>query len=407
MSLSNTAPQRHSLLKGRLLAFVAIVLVAANLRSAVTSLSPLLERLGQTFNFGSTMTGVLGMMPTAAFAVFGLATPRIIRALGLERTAILSMALATLGLLLRSAAGNVGMLMLGSAIALAGMGMGNVLVPPLVKRYFADRVGTLSTIYITVLQAGTMVPALLAVPLADRFDWRISLGVWSLFTLAAVLPWLLLSRTQSPAESVTTRTATGTAGTGRVWKTSLGWGMALMFGMTSLGTYSLFTWLPKVMVDAGASESFGGVMVALYSAIGLLPSLLVPAMAVRMRNPFPLAMGVFILNMIAFAGLLWAPMAAPWLWVAISGLGPSTFPLGLTLINLRTRTQAGSAALSGFMQGVGYSVASLGPVLFGWLHGASGNWTWSFAFLGLCSAVLLTAAWFACKPQQLEDHWRQ
>ncbi len=394
---------RQPLLKGRLLAFAAIVLVAANLRSAVTSLTPLLDRLGHVFDFGSTTAGVLGMMPTAAFALFGLATPRLIRALGLERTAVLTMLLATAGLLLRACAGNVGMLLFGSAVALAGMGIGNVVVPPLVKRYFADRVGTLSTLYITVLQAGTMLPALLAVPVADRFDWRVSLGMWSLLSVAAVLPWLLLARN---APRVDAATAAGHAHAGgRVWKTSIGWGMALMFGMTSLGTYSLFTWLPKVMVEAGASEAFGGVMIALYSAIGLLPSLLVPALAVRMRNPFPIAMLVFGLNTIAFAGLLWAPMAAPWLWVAIAGLGPSTFPLGLTLINLRTRTPAGSAALSGFMQGVGYSLASLGPLLFGWLHGASGGWAWSFAFLMLCSLVLLVAAWFACRPQQLEDRW--
>ncbi|TDB26923.1 MFS transporter [Stenotrophomonas sp. ATCM1_4] len=401
MSSPTTSPTPAPLLHGRLLAFVAIVLVSANLRSAVTSLTPLLDRLGHVFDFGSTMTGVLGMMPTAAFAAFGLATPRITRAIGLERTAVLTMVLATLGLLLRAASGNIGMLMLGSAIALAGMGMGNVVVPPLVKRYFADRVGTLSTIYITVLQAGTMIPALLAVPMADAFDWRISLGMWSLLSLAALLPWILLAR-QAPREAASA--ATGHA-PGRVWKTSLGWGMALMFGMTSLGTYSLFTWLPKVMVEAGASEAFGGVMVAVYSAIGLAPSLLVPALAVRLRNPFPIAVMVFVLNMIAFAGLLWAPMKAPWLWAIIAGLGPSTFPLGLTLINLRTRTQAGSAALSGFMQGVGYSLASLGPLLFGWLHGVSGGWTWSFAFLALCSVVLTTAAWFACKPQQLEDRW--
>ncbi len=401
MPSPTSTPTRAPLLHGRLLAFAAIVLVAANLRSAVTSLTPLLDRLGHVFDFGSTMTGVLGMMPTAAFAAFGLATPRITRAIGLERTAVLTMVLATLGLLLRAASGNVGMLMLGSAIALAGMGMGNVVVPPLVKRYFADRVGTLSTVYITVLQAGTMIPALLAVPMADAFDWRISLGMWSLLSLAALLPWLLLAR-EAPREEGTV--AAGHA-PGRVWKTSLGWGMALMFGMTSLGTYSLFTWLPKVMIEAGASEAFGGVMIAVYSAIGLAPSLLVPALAVRLRNPFPIAVMVLVLNLTAFAGLLWAPMKAPLLWAIIAGLGPSTFPLGLTLINLRTRTQAGSAALSGFMQGVGYSVASLGPLLFGWLHGVSGGWGWSFAFLALCSVVLTTAAWFACKPQQLEDHW--
>ncbi len=379
-----------SLFKGRLLAFAAIILVSANLRSAVTSLTPLLDRLGHLFDFGSTMTGVLGMMPTAAFALLGLSTPRLIRWLGLERTAALTMLLATAGLLLRASADSVGTLLVGSAVALAGMGIGNVVVPPLVKRYFADRVGTLSTLYITVLQAGTMVPALLAVPVADRFDWRISLGMWSLLSLAALLPWIMLARrTPRPQGAAATTVAHAP---GRVWK-------------TSLGTYSLFTWLPKVMVEAGASESFGGVMVAVYSAIGLLPSLLVPALAVRMRNPFPIAMLVFGLNAIAFAGLLWAPMQAPWLWAVIAGLGPSTFPLGLTLINLRTRTPAGSAALSGFMQGVGYSLASLGPLLFGWLHGFSGGWAWSFAFLMLCSLVLLIAAWFACKPQQLEDHW--
>ena len=164
MSNSASTAPRASLLKGRLLAFAAIILVSANLRSAVTSLTPLLDRLGHLFDFGSTMTGVLGMMPTAAFAVFALGTPRLIRWIGLERTAVLTMLLATAGLLLRASAGSVGMLLAGSAVALAGMGIGNVVVPPLVKRYFADRVGTLSTLYITVLQAGTMVPALLAVP---------------------------------------------------------------------------------------------------------------------------------------------------------------------------------------------------------------------------------------------------
>ena len=192
---------------------------------------------------------------------------------------------------------------------------------------------------------------------------------------------------------------------GRAWRSPVAWGMALMFGMTSLVTYSMFTWLPKLLVEAGGTPALGGTMVALFSALGLVASLTMPLIAVRMRNPFIVVVVCAGFYATAFAGLLLAPMAAPALWVALLGMGPSTFPLALTLINLRTRTPEGSAALSGFMQGVGYSLASLGPLLFGWLHGASGGWTWSFAFLMLCSAVLLTAAWFACKPQQLEDRW--
>lgn len=403
MSNSASTAPRASLLKGRLLAFAAIILVSANLRSAVTSLTPLLDRLGHLFDFGSTMTGVLGMMPTAAFAVFALGTPRLIRWIGLERTAVLTMLLATAGLLLRASAGSVGMLLAGSAVALAGMGIGNVVVPPLVKRYFANKVGTMSTLYISVLQLGTMLPALLAVPVANAAGWRVSLGMWALLALAAALPWLVLARRAPKPQADATDPAAQPHG--KVWRTSLGWSMTLMFGMTSLMTYSMFTWLPRIVVEAGGTPAFGGVMVAVFSALGLLPSLVIPSMAVRMQNPFPLVLIGFFSFVIAFTGLLLAPMKAPLLWACLLGVGPSTFPLALTLINLRTRTPTGSAALSGFMQGVGYSFSCLGPFLVGWLHTVSNGWTLPFSFLFGCATLMLCASWVACKPRKLEDLW--
>ena len=122
-----------------------------------------------------------------------------------------------------------------------------------------------------------------------------------------------------------------------------------------------------------------------------------------MRNPFPIAVMVFVLNMIAFAGLLWAPMSAPLLWAVIAGLGPSTFPLGLTLINLRTRTPDGSAALSGFTQGLGYTLACLGPLLFGILRETTGGFAWPFAMLVASVVLMLLGAWQACRPRLLED----
>jgi len=403
MSPSPSTPT--PLLHGRVLAFAAILLAAANLRTAVTSVTPLLDLLGHTFGFGTTMTGVLGMLPTAAFALFGVSTPVLARRIGLERATLLAMALAMVGLLLRSSAAGVGSLLLGSVVALAGMGIGNVVVPPLVKRYFANKVGTMSTLYISVLQLGTMLPALLAVPVANAAGWRVSLGMWALLALAAVLPWLLMVRRGPRQDAISTGADPTAQPHGRVWATSLGWGMTLMFGMTSLMTYSMFTWLPRIVVEAGATPAFGGVMVAVFSALGLLPSLLMPSLAVRMANPFVLAVIGFTAFTAAFAGLLLAPMKAPLLWACLLGIGPSTFPLALTLINLRTRTPTGSAALSGFMQGVGYTFSCLGPFLVGWLHSLSNGWWLPFAFLTGCAAVMLVAAWFACKPRKLEDLW--
>jgi CP family cyanate transporter-like MFS transporter len=181
--------------------------------------------------------------------------------------------------------------------------------------------------------------------------------------------------------------------------------MAGMFGMTSLSTYAMFTWLPKIFTDAGASPAFGGTMVALFSFIGLGAALAAPSVTARVRNPFPIVIGCAVCYLAAFAGLLWAPMSVPVLWVLLLGLGPSTFPMSLTLINLRSRTQAGSAALSGFAQGVGYTTACVGPLLFGVLHSLTGGWTAPFALLAVSVAVLLCGAWQACKPQMLEDTW--
>jgi CP family cyanate transporter-like MFS transporter len=401
-----------------MLVLAGILLSAFNLRTAVTSLTPLLDVLGTQFGFGPTVAGVLGMVPTAAFAVAGVGTPKLAHRLGLERTAALSMAMAASGLLWRSLAGGTGGLLAGSALALAGMGIGNVILPPLVKRYFPDRIGPLSSLYITVLQFGTILPALLAVPVADAVGWRVSMGMWTLVAAVAVLPWLGVLRIERQAGSALAQVhdhavvpgdeapeLAAPPPRGRVWRTGLGWGLALMFGTTSLVTYAMFTWLPKLLVEAGASPAFGGYMLALYSGLGLIGALTMPSLATRMRNPFPLALLCAVCHLSAFAGLLWAPMAAPMLWAVLLGLGPSTFPLTLTLVNLRTRSPAGSAALSGFMQGVGYGLSCLGPLLFGWLHERSHGWGMPFAFLALCVGMMLAGAWLACRPGILEDRW--
>ena len=75
-----------------------------------------------------------------------------------------------------------------------------------------------------------------------------------------------------------------------------------------------------------------------------------------------------------------------------AGLGASssasalrTFPLILTLIGLRARTPAGTAALSGFTQSTGYLIAAIGPFGVGVLHDLSGGWTVPLlALLALC-----------------------
>ncbi|MFE3002142.1 MFS transporter [Nocardia sp. NPDC059246] len=399
---------KRALFEGRLLVLVAIVMSALTLRVAVTAFTPLAARIGQDIGYSTAVVGVFGMLPTAMFALGGLLTPVLSRRLGLETTALVAMLMTGVGSVIRALVPATWELLAFSALALASMGIGNVVIPPLVKRYFSDRLAALSSVYIVMVQLGTVFPALIAVPVADAHGWRLSLGMWAALAFAAALPWIAVLRVRRDhARSDTTELPSeAVESTGKVWRSPVAWGMAFMFGMTSLITYSLFTWMPTIFSDAGASASFGGSMVGIFALIGLVAALSAPIVVGRMANPFPVVIGCAVFFFIGFAGLLLAPMSAPLLWVLAVGLGPSTFPMALTLINLRTRTGAGSAALSGFTQGVGYSVACVGPLLFGALHTMTGSWLAPFGFLAVAVLILMAGAWVACKPQMLEDTWK-
>ncbi len=396
------AADAHSRAAGRILVGVAIVLSAFNLRTAVTSFAPLAETIGGQLSFSHNTIGVFGMLPVLMFSLAGVLTPAVGRRIGLERTALLAMLLALAGAAVRSVMSDVGLMLAFSAVALAGMGIGNVVIPPLVKRYFSDRLALLSAAYITAVQLGTVVPAFVAVPVAEAFGWRVSIGWWALVALAAAAPWIAIIRSRR-GHDVQDVTGVG-AGPGiAVWRTRLGWAAALMFGMTSLITYSMFAWLPTLFVDAGASRGFGGAMVGLFSLVGFAATIPVTTLAARLPNPYPIVVFCVLCYTIGFSGLLFAPMSAPVLWVALTGLGPSTFPLALALVNLRTRTPSGSSALSGFMQGVGYAIAGIGPLLFGVLHDLTGGWATSFTLVSAAVVIAAVAGWLACRPGFLED----
>ncbi|WP_133479572.1 MFS transporter [Cognatilysobacter segetis] len=389
--------------RGRRLALAALVLAALNLRTAVTSLTPLLAMVGASLHFGTTVAAVLGTLAPASFALFAVLTPWIDARLGLERTTLLAMLLAGLGLLVRAFVGGPLGLVAASFLALAGMGIGNVVLPPLVKRYFADRIGSVSALYITSLQLGTMLPAFVAVPMAQAFGWRVALGAWALPALLAAIPLLPLLRRARDGRRDALHVAPPDGA--RVARSPVAWALGTLMGMTSLVTYAMFTWIPRWFVDAGASPARGGALLGVYSGVGLVSTFVVPMLAARMRQPAWLVAIAVLLHAVGYAGLLAAPLAFADLWAALLGLAGATFPLALTLINLRTRTPAGSARLSGFVQSMGYTLACAGPLVVGALRDASGGWRTPVAFLAACIAVMAVGGWHACRPRALEDDW--
>jgi len=400
-SVRAAAPARTTTPVPRWLLVTALVLTALNLRTAVTSVGPLLDELERGLGLGSGLAGVLTTLPVLAFAALGALTPWVARRLGERRTLAAAMLLMTTGLAVRALAGSAALFLLMSVLALVGGAMGNVLLPALVKRHFPDRIGPMTAVYTTALATGTTLAAALTVPisrLGGTPDWRLGLGVWAALAAVAVLPWLALLR--GDVRRVPTSDEHGARA---LVRSPLAWALAVFFGCQSIQAYVAFGWFAQLYRDAGLSAQQAGLLVAFLAALSIPVSMGMPALAARMDNQRPLIVVLVALYVVSYVGLLTAPRSVPWLWAALAGLGAAAFPLALTLIGLRTRTPATTAALSAFAQSIGYLIAGTGPLLVGVLRGATGGWGWPFALLFVVLAAMLGSGWVVGRERYVED----
>lgn len=399
-------PRRLPLWAGRTAALLGIVLVAFSLRQAVAAVSPILGDIRTDIPLSDLDVGWLGTLPPLLFATSGFIAPRIARGLGLDRGIVVASLLMTAGHLLRAFAPGIAVLIIGSVIAFAGTGIGNVLLPSIVRRYFPDRVALLTAVYACVVGVSTAVPAALAAPLAEQAGWRFSLGIWSLTSIGALVPWVVVimrERRQRAADPVTVDVASPSVVVG-LWRSRVALSITLAFSTSTILTYASFAWLPDMLGDlAGTTPTEGGVLLAVTGLVSVPGALLAPLLVARFRNVgWLIAVGV-VSFVLGYLGLLVVPTPLTLLWVLLVGLGSILFPVCLVLINARTGTAAGTVALSGFAQGIAYALGALGPLLVGLLHDVSGTWTLPLLFLVAIALLAIVPAITLARPGLVED----
>lgn len=161
----------------QLMLLVTVLIVAANLRPAITAVGPLIERIGEDTGLGPAALGLLGAIPAVGFGVVALFVAAAGRRWGLERSIFFALLLLAAGTLLRSLPLGGFSLFAGTILLSAAIGVGNVLVPAVVKRDFPGRVPAVTGLYTAVLVGCAAVASGTAVPVAAAHGWELTLGV--------------------------------------------------------------------------------------------------------------------------------------------------------------------------------------------------------------------------------------
>ncbi|WP_442090482.1 CynX/NimT family MFS transporter [Pseudomonas sp. KB_12] len=379
------AQQRHPLVRRPWLLLLGLILVALNLRPALSSMAPLLSEVSRSLGLSAAQAGLLTTLPVLCLGLFAPLAPVLARRFGAERVVLGILLTLAGGIVLRSAFGQVG-LFVGSILAGASIGVIGVLLPGIVKRDFAKQAGTMTGVYTMALCLGAAMAAGATVPLSEQLghSWALGLGFWVVPALLAAMFWLPQVGEKHGAHQVAYRVR-------GLLRDPLAWQVTLYMGLQSSLAYIVFGWLPSILIGRGLTPTQAGLVLSGSVIVQLISSLAAPWLATRGKDQRLAIVIVMLMVLGGLFGCLYAPLDGLWGWAILLGLGQGgSFSLALTLIVLRSRDAHVAANLSSMAQGFGYTLASLGPFAVGVVHDLTGGWNalgWIFGLVGLGAIV--------------------
>jgi CP family cyanate transporter-like MFS transporter len=411
-----------------------ILVLAVNLRAAITSLPPLFPEIESALHVSAAVLAVLAAIPVLCFGVFSGAGAPLSRRFGEERVLGGALLLLAAGLVLRGISPRV-LLFPGTIVAGAAIALMNVLLPSLVKRRAPGRAGLLIGLYLLMLSGGAIAGSLLAVPVfnavagpAGRSSGaavQVTVAMWALPALVAAAVWLPQWRFRTlPDSSVPAVAAVpagalsldapgqaGSAGqaapgnpgrrarggrTAAMARSALAWQVTLFMGLQSLSYYATLSWFPTMFRDRGVSAVHAGYLLALMNLGNAVTALLVPVLAQRAADQRWLAAVSVLATASGLTGAIFGPASLSAVFILLLGLGQgATLGLGVYFTMARAPDAVTAASLSAFAQGIGYLLASAGPLTIGFLHDASGSWTLPGVVLLTVAVLQLLTGWLA------------
>jgi len=366
---------------------LAIIGLALNLRPVMAGVGPLLDQIEAATGLSSTQASLLTAIPVAVIGLCALFGRRLRAWFGERTGTTLGVACIASACLARLAWPSSTGLVATAVLAGVGVALVQVLLPVFIKRRYGGGAGAMLGLYSTGIMGGAAIAAASAAPGADWLGLGGALGLWAVPALIALPLWIAATRRperrgQAPA---------GAAPPLSLWRRARAWELLVFFGIGT-GAYTLvLAWLPAYYTSLGWAPADAGYLLGALTMTEVLAGLLVSAFAARFPDRRVPLLIVLALLIAGLACLVLAPVPLAWLACGLLGLGiGSLFPLTLilTVDHLDDPQEAGE--LAAFVQGGGYLIASLMPLLAGRLRDSEADLT--LAWLAMAAGCLVLVA---------------
>lgn len=349
----------------------ALVAVAGNLRTAITSVPPLLDAISSDLGLSNAAAGALTTLPVLCMGLFAPIASTIAHRLGAVAAVLAAVACIFVGTASRFFGDDLATLYIGTFVAGVGIAVAGTLLPRLVKTFFPpERTGLVTGLFMFAMMSGAALASAVSAPLADRLgSWQGSLASWTVLVLVGLLAWAPFTLRANPHHTP------GEEGRGRLpWRHPTAWLVAGYLSLQSWSFYSAMTWLPPTYIELGWDRSTAGYLGAAFAGSQVLSGLLGPVLSDRTTDLRLLLFPAAVLGVVGCAAIWAMPETAPWAWVVVLGLGQgAAFSLALVLLVRYARTPSASGRLTGMAFLFSYGVASVGPFAMGFVRDVTGG----------------------------------
>ena len=364
---------------------ISVVLVALNLRPSMAAVGPLLSSIRADVPLSFSNAALLTMLPVMGMGLAMFFGMGLAKRFGEHRSIVVSLLVIGMATVSRLWLDSVLELIVSAMAAGVGIALIQALMPALIKSRFSDNVSVFMGLYVTAIMGGAALAASFSPFVQVRTgSWRIGLAIWAGLALLALVFWYAQRSALPPLPHVDSGPQAS------FWRNRRAWWLALFFGLGTACYTCVLAWLAPYYVEQGWSEQQAGLLLGLLTAMEVVSGLATPAIANRRRDKRGVVAVLLVLIIIGFCGLILSPLHLSLLWPCLLGLGiGGLFPMSLivSLDHLDNPRRAGG--LTAFVQGIGYLIAGLSPLIAGMIRDQSGSFEWAWWSLSAVVVLML------------------